>query len=113
MVHRHGGLRLADRLAEGGGEIQRATGLEAQRDLVVDRAGDPLLLGDPGDEGEPQASGLGDHPQDRGDSGEPRDGLDVFQELGARDGGSGSFSHGRVSANESWGPGLASLKAIR
>jgi hypothetical protein len=44
--------------------FQLAAGLQAEGDVVLDRAGDPAVLGDPGDRREAHAGRAADHVQD-------------------------------------------------
>src|SRR5690606_27288600 len=64
MVDDHQPVAPADLVADGGGHHQLAAGLEAELNLVADRAGDPALRRHPCDGGESHAGGAADDFQD-------------------------------------------------
>ena len=64
-------------VADGRLDLELAARLEAERDVVLDRAGDPAILGDPRHGGEAHARGAAHHVEDRRHHVEATDGGDV------------------------------------
>lgn len=67
--------RVPDLVADGRLDLELAAGGEPEADLVAHAAGDPAVLGDPGDRGKAHGGGAAHHLQDG------RDGLDAGDEL--------------------------------
>ena len=64
VIDDDGLTRLPDLVADRGGDLQFAAGLEPEIDGVLDRAGDPAILGDPGDGGKTHSGGAANDLQD-------------------------------------------------
>ncbi len=66
MVDHHALAAVPDLVADGGFNFQLAAGDQPESDLVAHAAGDPAVLGDPGDRREAHAGAAADHFQDCG-----------------------------------------------
>lgn len=77
LVDHHRGVRSTDFVAQRGDHIQLATNLQAEIQLIEDRAGCPRILGNPRYGGKAQAGQFADHLKDRRNRADPSDCRDV------------------------------------
>jgi hypothetical protein len=73
MIDDHRLAGNANLVADRGFDLELAARLQAEGDLVAHRAGDPAVLGDPGDGGKAHAGGAADDLEDGGHRVDRRD----------------------------------------
>ena len=84
---------IADLVADGRFDVQLATWLQAEADQVEGAAGDPAIVGHPGDGGEAHAGHPADHIQDLGHRGDLGNEIDVLGQQVRGDWSRGEGAH--------------------